>query len=304
MSESTITVTSASPMRLDAFVRAALPAFSRRLTRLAIADGAIRVNGRPAQKGMLVKAGDQVTVPVTTELVAEADLPVSVLYEDRSLVVVDKPGGMRGHALDPRERGTIAAFLLGCYPEMAGVGDGLSAGLVHRLDQGTSGVLVAARTSPAFSALRAAFRRRAVRKRYLALVEGVPPTTADVATPLAHDPGDRRRMIAARPGLRSWRAETRIDRLAVGRASALVAATMSTGVTHQIRAHLALLGHPVVGDALYGSPTSSLPDGRHALHAARITLPHPDAARPLEITSELPDDIVRLINDANDAIAS
>jgi 23S rRNA pseudouridine1911/1915/1917 synthase len=299
VSDTTLTVTGPSPQRLDAFVRAALPALSRRVTRLAIAEGAVRVNGRPAHKGTFVQAGDEVTLPVATALVAEPHLPVPVLYEDGSLVVVDKPGGMRGHALDPRERGTVASFLLGRYPEIAAVGDGLSAGLVHRLDQGTSGVLVAARTEAAFTTLRGAFRRRAVRKRYLAVVVGEPPATAYVTVPLAHDPEDRRRMIAARPGLRSWPAETRVERLAVCRDRALVEATMSTGVTHQIRAHLALLGHPVVGDALYGPASSLLPDGRHALHAAVITLPHPEDHRLVEVASEMPDDLARLLGEAS-----
>src|SRR5262249_61657943 len=131
-------------------------------------------------------------------------------------------------------------------------GDALAAGLVHRLDQGTSGVLVAARTPDAFVALRRGFRHRAVRKRYLAVVDGDSPASMHVTPPLAHDPGDRRRLIAARAGLPSWTAETFVERVATHGRRVLVRATMTTGVTHQIRAHLALLGHPVVGDRLYG----------------------------------------------------
>jgi 23S rRNA pseudouridine1911/1915/1917 synthase len=300
MSDTTVTVTGTSPQRLDAFVRSALPALSRRLTRRAIAEGAVRVNGRLAQKGTVVQAGDQVTLPETIRLVAEADLPVAVLYEDTSLIILDKPGGMRGHALDPRERGTVASFLVGRYPETATIGDGLTAGLVHRLDHGTSGLLIAARTPEAFAAMRAAFRRRAVHKEYLAVVTGTPPAVAHVTTALAHDPADRRRMIPTRPGLRSWPAETRFALVAAGGELALIQATMSTGVTHQIRAHLALLGHPVVGDGLYGGLSSPLPEGRHALHAARIAFPHPEGGGRLEITSSLPDDIARLVPGAGD----
>ena len=299
MSDTTITVVGGGLQRLDAFVRTALPELSRRVARLAIAEGAVRVNGRRAHKGTFVKPGDQVTLPAAARLVAEPDLPVSVLYEDAWVVVVDKPGGVRSHALDPRERGTVASFVLGRYPETVTVGDGLAAGLVHRLDQGTSGVLVAARSAVAFVALRAAFRRRAVQKQYLALVSGAPAATAHVRTPLAHDPSDRRRMIAARPGLRSWPAETQVERLAVRGEHALVRATMSTGVTHQIRAHLALLGHPVVGDRLYGAASSPLPDGRHGLHACSIAFPHPRGDHALEVQSDLPDDLARLLDDAN-----
>jgi 23S rRNA pseudouridine1911/1915/1917 synthase len=299
VNDTVVTVTGVEPQRLDAFVRAALPTLSRRVARLAIAEGAVRVNGKRAHKGTFVRPGDQVTLPATARLVPEPDLPVPVLYEDAWVVVVDKPGGVCGHALDPRERGTVASFLLGRYPETAAIGDGLASGLAHRLDRGTSGVLVAARTAAAFVALRAAFRRRAVCKRYLAIVTGEPPATAHVTTPLAHDPSDRRRMIAARPGLRSWPAETYVERLAVHGGRTLVQATMATGVTHQIRAHLALLGHPVIGDRLYGASPSSLPDGRHALHARSVTFPHPRANGPLQVTSDLPDDLARLLDDAN-----
>jgi 23S rRNA pseudouridine1911/1915/1917 synthase len=282
------------PPRLDAFVASALPHVSRRVLRRAIAGGEVRVNGRvAAKKGVRLREGDRVTLPEVPEAIApESALALPVLWEDDALVAVDKPGGMRAHALDPRERGTAAAFVRGRWPETATVGDPLAPGLVHRLDTGTSGVLVAARTPEAWASARAAFRRHAVEKRYLAIVGGgpVPWRTTRVDVPLAHDSRDRRRMTAAPPGRRAWPAETDVELLA-----ALVAATIRTGVTHQVRAHLALLGLPVVNDPLYGGTLeTALPRGRHALHAERIALPHPADGRRLLITSALPTDLESL----------
>src|SRR5262249_17011067 len=166
--------------------------------------------------------------------------------------------------------------LAGRFPETARLGDPLSSGLVHRLDTGTSGLLVAARTPAVHARLRAAFRAGDVTKRYLAVVAGSPPEHAVVDTPLAHDPRDRRRMVAASAGLRAWPAQTEIARLNAGSGRALVRATLHSGVTHQVRVHLALLGCPVLGDALYGGPDVGLPATRHALHASALA-PSPRA---------------------------
>ena len=287
----------AGAVRLDTFLRGALPAMSRRLVRRLIAEGAVCVNGRPAAKGVRVAPGDRVTLPdLPATITPEPGLALAVLHEDDALVALDKPGGIPGHALDPRQRGTAAAFLLARYPEMADVGDPLAPGLVHRLDSGTSGLLVAARTRAAHCALRAALRARAVEKRYLAWVAGDASALdgARVALPLAHDPRDRRRMLPATAGVRAWPAETRLAIVAAGRERSLVEATILTGVTHQVRVHLAARGHPVLGDVLYGGAPAGLPRGRHALHAAGLTLPHPTDGRPLSLSALLPADLAAL----------
>jgi len=292
----TLTV-GADAVRLDTFLRGALPAMSRRLVRRLIAEGAVCVNGRPAAKGVRVAPGDRVTLPdLPATITPEPGLALAVLHEDDALVALDKPGGIPGHALDPRQRGTAAAFLLARYPEMADVGDPLAPGLVHRLDSGTSGLLIAARTRAAHCALRAALRARAVEKRYLAWVAGDASALdgARVALPLAHDPRDRRRMLPATAGVRAWPAETRLAIVAAGRERSLVEATILTGVTHQVRVHLAARGHPVLGDVLYGGAPAGLPRGRHALHAAGLTLPHPTDGRPLSLSALLPADLAAL----------
>ena len=296
MAALTLTV-GADAVRLDTFLRGALPAMSRRLVRRLIAEGAVCVNGRPAAKGVRVAPGDRVTLPdLPATITPEPGLALAVLHEDDALVALDKPGGIPGHALDPRQRGTAAAFLLARYPEMADVGDPLAPGLVHRLDSGTSGLLVAARTRAAHCALRAALRARAVEKRYLAWVAGDASALdgARVALPLAHDPRDRRRMLPATARVRAWPAETRLAIVAAGRERSLVEATILTGVTHQVRVHLAARGHPVLGDVLYGGAPAGLPRGRHALHAAGLTLPHPTDGRPLSLSALLPADLAAL----------
>jgi 23S rRNA pseudouridine1911/1915/1917 synthase len=281
--------------RLDAFVLAAGLPLSRRIVHRLIADGAVRVNGRRAAKGTRVAPGDAVSVPWLTALAPEPTLPVRVVHVDAHVVALEKPGGMPSHALDPRETGTAAAYLVAHFPETASVGEPFAAGLVHRLDTGTSGLLLAARTTAVHAALREAFAARRVTKRYLAVVTGTLASAADVAHPLAHDPGDRRRMRVARPGEASWPAHTHVEPLARDGDRLLVAATIRTGVTHQVRVHLASLGLPVVGDRLYGGADAALSDGRHALHASALTIAAGVLPEPLALESELPDDLRELV---------
>lgn len=276
--------------RLDAVVRRLRPDLSRRLVRTLVADGLVRVNGRRAAKGTAVRPGDVVEVAALEGVAPEPETPLHVLYEDDALIAVDKPGGMRGHALDPRQPGTVAGALVARYPELATVGDPLSGGLVHRLDTGTSGVLVAARTPASHATLRAAFRRHEVVKRYVAVVAGVPVAGTVVDAALAHDPADRRRMRTARPGDRAWPAETRVRAVEAHGDRARVEIEIRSGVTHQVRVHLAALGHPILNDRLYGGPPAALAGARHALHAAVLELP----GRP-ELAAPLPADVDALV---------
>jgi 23S rRNA pseudouridine1911/1915/1917 synthase len=280
--------------RLDALVHAASPRLSRRLVRRLIDDGAIRVDGRRVPRGAHVAAGARITVPPLT-LAPEPDLPVRLVHVDDRLVVVDKPGAMPGHALDPRQRGTLAAFLAGRFPETATIGDALSSGLVHRLDTGTSGLQMAARTPEAYARLRAAFRAGELTKAYLAVVHGIVPAALRITLALRHDPRDRRRMTSAPGPGRAWPADTEVVRLATGGDRSLIEARLRSGVTHQVRAHLASRGHPIVGDTLYGGASGGLPPGRHALHAARI-VPGGRVGDLPPLESALPPDLRRLLD--------
>jgi 23S rRNA pseudouridine1911/1915/1917 synthase len=284
-----VAVDSGMPARLDALVRSLLPGASRRFVQRLFDEGAVRLNGRIGRKGERIVPGDRVELPAIAPLTPEPDAPLTVVYEDAMVVAIDKPGGVRGHALDPRQRGTSAAALLARYPEVAGIGGPLGAGLVHRLDTGTSGILLAARSSAAFDDWRAAFRARDVIKRYVAVVEGT-PAPGVVDAPLAHDSSDRRRMRAARAGERSWPASSRIVGVAPMGARARIEVEIRTGVTHQVRAHLALVGHPIVGDTLYGACAAELPPGRHALHAASLARP----AAGFAVEAPFPDDLAAL----------
>lgn len=281
--------------RLDAFVLGAGLPLSRRIVHRLIADGDVRLNGRRAAKGARVAPGDEVSVPWLTALAPEPALPVRIAHVDDEVVALDKPGGMPSHALDPRETGTAAAFLVAHFPETASVGEPFAAGLAHRLDTGTSGLLLAARTADVFARLRDAFTARRVTKRYLAVVTGRLDAPADVAHPLAHDSTDRRRMRVARADEPSWPAHTHVEPLARDGAHLLVAATIRTGVTHQVRVHLASLGLPVVGDHLYGSTGTALPVGRHALHASALGIEAGVLSEPLALASDLPDDLRALL---------
>lgn len=269
----TVTHRHAGPScRFETAVRALLGGASRRLARRLIDEGAATLNGRRAAKGAAVHPGDAIGVPLLAPLAAEPNLPVRVVDVAGDLVVLDKPAPMPTLPLDPRERGTLAAFVVGTWPRCRDVGGALTAGIVHRLDTGSSGLVLATPSSGLWTALRAAFAAGRVRKGYVAVV-AAPPPTGTIALPLAHDPRDARRMIVAPQGRRAWPAETRVEAVLRHGGLWLVRVTIRTGVTHQIRVHLASAGAPVVGDALYGGPAHPGLAGRHALHATSIELP-------------------------------
>ena len=262
--------------RLDAFLALEL-ALSRRYARRLLARGGVAVDGRPARAGTLLGAGQRVDVPEfrhpSEGPAADPELKLAVLAEGGGLFAVDKPAGVASHPLDCDRRGTALNAVLAVRPGVAGAGRGLERGLVHRLDTGTSGVLVFATEPEAWTAARAAFERREVAKRYLARVHGRFEGEREVRLRLANRGA---RVAVAGDGGRE--ALTRLRGLEAGARESLVEVFPATGVRHQIRASLAHLGHPVVGDRLYGS-TEDL--GRHLLHAARIRIGEFEASAPL-----------------------
>jgi 23S rRNA pseudouridine1911/1915/1917 synthase len=282
--------------RLDRFVGDHCGPLTRRQTRAIIAAGAVRVNGRRAHKGDTLRAGD--VVEVDRDALAPAvptgqpELAVPVLYEDAALIALDKPAGMPSVALAGSGLDTAANFLLGLAPETAAVGGTpFEAGLVHRLDTGTSGVLLAARNPTAWAALREQFRARRVGKRYIAVVEGAVMRAGAIADPIAHHPRRPRLMVVCRDAqqaddLAARAARTTYKPLARRGTATLLEVTIDAGVRHQIRVHLAALGHPVCGDTLYGAA----PGARVMLHAAALRVRHPSDGRALTIESPLPDE--------------
>jgi 23S rRNA pseudouridine1911/1915/1917 synthase len=252
-----------------------------------IAEDRVRADGRRAAKGQPVGPGARLTVrvPPSDAPTPQPELAIRIVHADAQVVVADKPAGMPSHPLRPGETGTAANALVGRFPELAGIGPSpREGGLVHRLDTDTSGLLLAARTQAAHALLRAQFSARTVEKGYLALVAGEIHASGEVDLPLAHDPHDARKVRAAsdpefaalhgaRPAL------TRFAPVERRSGFTLLEVSIATGVLHQIRAHLAFIGHPLAGDALYGGP--ELPGlSRHFLHAARLAFAHPDGTHP------------------------
>lgn len=276
-------------LRLDAFMARHVPHCSRRLAQRVIAAGDVRVNGRRVRKAQTMVAGDVVELPDTLydppQLQPNPTLSLPVLYEDAALVAVDKPAGMPSHALRAEETDTAANFLLAQYAELAAVGPTeREAGLVHRLDTDTSGVLLAARSAAAYRVMRRQFSAHQVRKEYVAVVHGDVTAAGTVCNSIAHDRHNRRKMRVCRdtvPGSRA--ALTRYQPLNRLGAYTVLALEIPTGVMHQIRVHLASLGHPIVGDHLYGGERCAGDPPQHWLHAAHLTVMHPLTGRPLTV---------------------
>ncbi|MBM4296246.1 MAG: RluA family pseudouridine synthase [Deltaproteobacteria bacterium] len=286
--------------RLDAFARHCLPHLSRRVSGEALAEKLFLLDGRPGRKGDRLVAGNLLVFAGPVDWLAEQPPPavfeLPIVYEDDSILVVDKPAGVATHGFSARDVGTLANWLAARRPALLNVGKSRwEPGLLNRLDVETSGLVLIAKTQAAFDRLRAQFRRREIDKTYLALVWRDADAEGVIDLPLAHDAGDRRRMRVMRPGLkvkrqRVWPALTRYRKLGAARGGlSLLEIHMATGVTHQIRVHLAAIGHPIVGDALYGTDkTEKFALARHFLHAKGLVLCHPDDRRRLEIEAELP----------------
>ncbi len=288
--------------RLDRYLADAL-GLSRSKVMEAFEKGEVRVDGRRARKGDPVAPGSEVTATIAAESsppLAQPELPLAVLLEDAAFVALDKPAGMPTHPLQEGERGTLANALIARYPECATASDEVrECGFAHRLDVETSGAIVAARSAPAWRALRDRFGAREVGKVYLALVGGAPGEGGEIDIPIAHHPKNPRRMIACatEEGARELKARPALTRFSVRERLGdftLVEVEIPTGVTHQIRVHLAAVGAPVAGDALYGGPPiEGL--GRQFLHAARLEFPHPVSGAKVSLEAPLPDDLERAL---------
>jgi 23S rRNA pseudouridine1911/1915/1917 synthase len=277
--------------RLDALLRERLPEYSRSRLQSWIRDGRVHVNGVAGKPSSLIRGGEAIDVePASLPLLkAEAeDIPVTVLYEDAGVVAIDKPAGMVVHAGAGIHRGTVVNALLHRFQALSSVGGELRPGIVHRLDRFTSGVLLVAKTDAAHQDLALQFSSRTVEKTYLALVEGTLTGAGHIEKPIARDPGNRARMTArrntGRHAVTDWKAVEQF------RGFTFLEIRIGTGRTHQIRAHMAALGHPVAGDRLYGG--KALLWNRYFLHAHRLGFRSPATGEKVVVLSPLTADLV------------
>lgn len=303
--------------RLDRWLADTLPARSRSELQRWIKEGRVWLDGAPARAGARLIAGQQVLIeppdaPQPATVAGEA-LPLSILYEDADLLVVDKPAGMVVHPAPGHSGGTLVNAVLHHCPDLAGVGGERRPGIVHRLDKETSGLLVVAKHDQAHRALQAQFKARTVYKEYLALLEGVlQPPAGRISAPIGRHPVERKRMAVltpespgsaptnARDAITEYRVLEYYTAPIAGRAGALarftlVSALLHTGRTHQLRVHFAWLKHPVVGDTVYGFRTPRLSLARQFLHAHELRFRLPSSGEEVAFLAPLPRELARVV---------
>jgi 23S rRNA pseudouridine1911/1915/1917 synthase len=273
--------------RLDALLHERLQEYSRSRLQSWIREGRVRVNGVAGKPSLAIGGAEEIEVepvPLPPLKAKAEDIPLTVLYEDASVVAIDKPAGMVVHAGAGVRDGTVVNALLHRFASLSTVGGELRPGIVHRLDRFTSGVLLAAKTDAAHRELAAQFQSRSVEKIYLALVEGTLTGAGRIQKPIARDPRNRARMTAlletGRSALTDWKAIGNYDGFT------LLEIRIGTGRTHQIRAHMAAIRHPVAGDRLYGAKVS--PWNRYFLHAHRLTFRSPGTGEQVVVESPIP----------------
>ncbi len=283
--------------RLDKVAPAHVPDLSRAVAQRLIKAGEVTVNGRPSKPSYRVQMGDEVVVRVPTEMpapVVPENIPLDVIYEDDALLVVNKPAGMVVHPAYGHASGTLVNAVLAHCPQIADVGGPDRAGVVHRLDKDTSGLILIAKDSVARAALQRQFKRRQVAKTYLALVEGqMQPREGVVEAPVGRDKRQRKKMAVVRSGREARTMYRAIEYFAN---YTLLEVRPHTGRTHQVRVHLSWLGYPIVGDAVYGRHRQRLLRGRHFLHAARIRFSHPATSEEVEFEAPLPPKLADVLN--------
>lgn len=300
------------PDRLDRFLTEQLPELSRSQLKKLIEDGQVLLDGSPAKAGGKLKGGETLIVNIPDPSPAEAiseDIPLTVLYEDRHLIVIDKPPGMVVHPAPGHYQGTLVNALLHHCHDLSGIGGELRPGIVHRLDKDTSGVMVATKNDNAHQHLAAQFKAHSITRRYVALIHGLMVGDKGmIDQPIGRHPTHRKKMSTTcrtgRHAVTHWRVLRRFDadRLT------LVELTLETGRTHQIRVHLSEQQHPLVGDPAYGGSgrMKNLSDpqllkrvkelNRQALHARLLGFIHPETQEYIEFGSPLPQDMRAVID--------
>jgi 23S rRNA pseudouridine1911/1915/1917 synthase len=291
-------------LRLDQFLSGQMTEFSRSYIQKIIAEGMVQVDEKPGKAGQRLKADQTILVvvpePRAPGLVPE-EIPLTIVYEDEHLAVIDKPAGMVTHPGAGVNSGTLVhALMHHMQGSLSGIGGVLRPGIVHRLDKDTSGLLVVAKDDRTHRSLARQIQTKHARRTYLAVVEGVPsPSQALISKPLGRDPKNRTRIAVVATGRK---AESHYRVLKSSERFALVQVELSTGRTHQIRVHMLSINCPVVGDLVYNHKASGKAAARakfglvgHALHATKLAFTHPVDGRLLEFESPLPDDLDNLI---------
>ena len=297
--------------RLDRFLVSVLAEQSRSQLQRLITDGHVTVTAgsgkaKSPKPNLQLREGDRIRVdvppPRSTEVTSE-EIPLEVLYQDRDVAVINKPAGMVVHPAAGHDSGTLVNALLHHITDLSGVGGELRPGIVHRLDRGTSGLMVVAKNDAAHQELARQFHDREVEKEYIALVWGVVQAGRRIDAAIGRDPDNRQKMSAKAKHARN--AVTRITRAHHMPAVTLCQVAIHTGRTHQIRVHLSAIGHPIVGDSLYGGVHRRVQGDikavqrltRPFLHSARLVFHHPEDGRRMEFIAPLPDDLISVLED-------
>ncbi len=294
--------------RLDRALAAQLPTISRERLKTLVKSGALSVDGTAFRDPAFKVRGDEaytLAVPPPQEAHNEPqDIPLTIVFEDEHLLVVDKPAGLVVHPAHGNRDGTLVnALLHHCKGRLSGINGVARPGIVHRIDKDTSGLLVVAKTNPAHEGLAKQFADHSIERRYLAIVHGVPTrVSGKVDAPLARSSKDRLKVEIVEEG-RGKRAVTHWKKLKTLKQAALVECQLETGRTHQVRVHMASIGHPLLGDPVYARGKSNhsqllneLDFHRQALHAAHLGFVHPVTKGRLSFDSALPPDIQELLN--------
>jgi 23S rRNA pseudouridine1911/1915/1917 synthase len=287
-------------LRIDVWLARRLPDFSRSRLQSLIKAGHITRAGRPVRPRDAVVADVEVDIEVPPPEPAEPvgeNIPLTILYEDADIIVIDKPAGLVVHPAAGHASGTLVNALLHHCKDLTGIGGERRPGIVHRLDKDTSGAMVVAKNEHAMAHLVDQFKNGRVRKEYLAVVQGKPvPAAGTVKTLIGRSSHDRKKMSArpssGRPAVTHYRVEESWGGMS------LLRVRIETGRTHQIRVHMAHIGHPVVGDLQYGRSgrhSTPSPVNRQMLHAETLAFSHPRTGKPLEFKAPLPADVKRLL---------
>jgi 23S rRNA pseudouridine1911/1915/1917 synthase len=290
-----------SPERLDKYLVSCLPEFSRSRLQGLIKDGFVTVNGTPAHKsGLMLESQDRIDVtipPIQPSTLEPEEIPLDVIFENKDLLVVNKPAGMVVHPAMGHESGTLVHAALAHAPQMEGIGGEIRPGVVHRLDKNTSGLILLAKNDQAHRWLQDQFRSREVEKVYLALVDGSPPTPSGrIEAPIGRHATQRKQMAVVTPN-KGRQAISEYHTLETFPHHTLLEIHPLTGRTHQIRLHLSFIGCPVAGDTVYGRRASTIPLPRHFLHAAKLTIRLPAEELPRTFQAPLPFELEKLLDD-------